>query len=29
MMDPTIVLVCIKYDALEEVICGLFRNISH
>ena len=22
-------LVCIKYDALQEVTCGLFRKISH
>ena len=22
-------LVCIKYDALQEVICGLFRKMSH
>ena len=22
-------LVCIKYVALQEVTCGLFRNISH
>ena len=22
-------LVCIKYDALQEVTCGLFRKMSH
>ena len=22
-------LVCIKYDALQEITCGLFRKISH
>ena len=22
-------LMCIKYDALQEVTCGLFRKISH
>ena len=22
-------LVCIKYDALQDVTCGLFRKISH
>ena len=22
-------LVCIKYDALQKVTCGLFRKISH
>ena len=25
----TLVLVYIKYDALQEVTCGLFRKISH